>query len=218
MDDKTIIGIAIAVFAIFAIVFYLKEKKRTEKLQQLAASLGFGFDKKSTLDVLKTTHDLGLFAKGRGRSLKNRLYSTGGTIDEMVFGYQYTTGTGKHSSTYNQTVAYFHNDYMALPRFELCPENFLHRIAEKFGYQDIDFDTEPDFSKQYLLRSNDEPAIRKAFNTLVIQWFVQRPKISAESNGHSLIVYQHGKRLSVDEITSFLMEARKLYTLLASRK
>ncbi|MEC9473853.1 MAG: hypothetical protein VX584_04130, partial [Actinomycetota bacterium] len=52
---------------------------------------------------------------------------------------------------------------LQLPTFVIRPENLFHKIGSTFGYQDIDFDAHPTFSKRYLLRGPDEEAIRNTF-------------------------------------------------------
>ena len=56
-----------------------------------------------------------------------------------TFDYRYTTGSGKNSHTYRQTVVFFRSPEVDLPQFELKPQSFLHGIGKLFGYQDIDF-------------------------------------------------------------------------------
>ena len=133
--------------------------------------------------------------------------------DVMVFGYTYTVGGGKSSSTYRQTVLCFHSSKLTLPTFELCPEHLLHKIAGVFGYQDIDISSYPDFSKSYLLRWNDETSIRKVFSPMVISHFEKNKGLSVEANGDTLIFYRQSKRVRPAEIKDFLGEGRAVFGL-----
>ena len=38
--------------------------------------------------------------------------------------------------------------------FEMRPENLLNKIGAALGRQDIDFDSNPEFSRRYLLRGS----------------------------------------------------------------
>ena len=62
-------------------------------------------------------------------------------VDLILTDYQYTTGSGKNSTTHNLTVAAYCIPGLDLPDFALESENFLTRFAEKFGMQDIDFES-----------------------------------------------------------------------------
>jgi len=58
---------------------------------------------------------------------------------------------------------------LKLPFFELKPENTFHKIGQVFGYQDIDFEAFPNFSKGYLLRGLMN---QKFVNYLLLELFV----------------------------------------------
>ena len=101
---------------------------------------------------------------------------------------------GRSRHDYRQTVAAF-KFLAALPQFDLRPENFLHRIGSAFGYQDIDFDSNPEFSKRYLLRG-DEEQVRRLFTPSLLMFFEQLEKgWSVETSGPWLMAYRLGKQL-----------------------
>jgi hypothetical protein len=93
----------------------------------------------------------------------------------------------------------------------LSPESLFHKIAGAFGYQDIDFHTHPDFSRQYLLRSPDEKAVREFFNYELLEFFEKHKKISVESVENEFIYYKQKKKLSPKEILLSLQDAIDLF-------
>jgi len=108
-----------------------------------------------------------------------------------VFDYRYTTGSGKDSQTYDQTVAAFSQE-LWLPEFELRPENFLDRIGDHFTHTDIDFDLFPEFSRRFLLRGPSEDGIRKLFSAALIQFLQMLPedaKWHIEGSSTTLVLY-----------------------------
>lgn len=131
----------------------------------------------------------------------------------MVSGYSYTTGGGKSSSTYRQTVIGFQSSKLTLPAFELSPEHLFHKIAGVFGYQDIDISSYPDFSKSYLLRGSDETSIRKVFSPMVISHFEKNKGLFVEVKGDTLIFYRQSKRVRPTDIKDFLYEGRAVFGL-----
>ncbi len=58
-----------------------------------------------------------------------------------------------------------------MKNFSFDSESFFHKIRNIIGYKDIDFDTHPNFSKNYLLNGEDENAIRNVFNEGVLYFF-----------------------------------------------
>jgi len=88
---------------------------------------------------------------------------------------------------------------LRLPEFSLKPEQFIHKLASTFGYQDIDFVDHLDFSRRYLLRGPDEPAIRGAFAPQVLSFFQSQDKLCAESlPGGRLLVFRLDRRVKPD--------------------
>jgi len=127
----------------------------------------------------------------------------------MLFDYQYTTGSGKSSSTHSQTVAAFHIPTARLPEFNCKPEHFFHKIADMFGFPDIDFQDHPIFSKAYHLSGTDETAVRTLFNSDTIQWLETHKEKHWNITGHQdwLILYRANKTLKPEEWPTFLLEA-----------
>ena len=192
---------------------YIYERKRTEALQAAARSLGLSFEKTSDIDIEQRFGSFNLFSEGRGKEIKNCISGKLDGADVMVFGYSYTTSSGKNSSTYRQTVICFRSGKITLPAFELRPEHLFHKIGGNFGYRDIDFSSYPDFSKSYLLRGNDEASIRKVFSPMVISYFERNKGLSVEVKGDTLICYRQSKRVRPTEIKDFLYEGRAVFGL-----
>ena len=131
--------------------------------------------------------------------------------------YKFTTGGGKSSHTWYQTVLVIESDKLQLPRFVLRPENIFDKIGSIFGKKDINFETAPVFSKRYLLRGDNEEAIRSLFNARVLEYFKQHLGVSAEGDRVKLIYYRTSKRVSPDKIQGFLQEGYDVLTLLKIR-
>src|SRR5512144_2231352 len=163
----TVILIAVAIVAVIVGVLVAvtrAEKARTDRLQDLSATLGFSFEREGNLERLKALADVPLFNRGHSKRVKNVLTGRSGEIDVSAFDYRYTVGHGKQAHTSNQTVALFWGVGRTLPDFQMAPENFFFdKLSKILGHQDIDFDSSPEFSSCYTLRGPDETAIRSAF-------------------------------------------------------
>ncbi len=185
---------------------YVHEKKRRETLQQVAQQMGFSFEPKGPPPGAMGFGDCPLFKSGRSKRIYNVMQGAVADVQLHLFDYKYTVGSGKNSTTYNQTVAVFEMTQIKLPQFRLGPEGFFHKIGEMFGMQDIDFDTHPTFSKKYRLTSDDEATIRAAFTPTVLEFFEQH--IARKWNVHCwdkwLVVYRSSHRAKPDDWPAFM--------------
>jgi hypothetical protein len=131
--------------------------------------------------------------------------------------YKYTTGGGRSSHTWYQTVLAIESDKLRLTRFVLRPENIFDKIGSVFGKKDINFETAPVFSKRYILRGNNEESIRSLFNEGLLQYYEQHLGLSTEGDGTKLIYYRTSKRVPPDKIQFFLQEGYDLFNLFKIR-
>jgi hypothetical protein len=183
------------------------ERKRREALAQTALMLGFTYVDKVPETVAAGLGNFPLFRHGHSKSGRNMMEGKSGDAPVTLLDYQYTTGGGKDSHTHRQTIAIFRGGAPGVPEFELTPEHWWDKVAQVFGYKDIDFEASEEFSKRYLLRGPDETAIRAAFGAEALGFFAQNLGWSVESLGGSLAVYRADKRCKPEEIQPFLADA-----------
>jgi hypothetical protein len=154
-----------------------------------------------------------LGSQGHSKSVTNLLRGRSNNLEVAIFDYRFVTGSGKHKHTWNQTVISFRFDGPALPTFSLRPENFGHKIGKWFGYQDINFESHPDFSRKYLVRGSQEQAIRELFTTKVLDYYQDKSGLSTEGSGNTLLFYRHAKRVQPPAIRSFMEEGFEVLLL-----
>ncbi len=111
-------------------------------------------------------------------------------------------------------MALFPASARRIPDFVLAPENLFHKIGQAFGYQDIDFESHPDFSKRYLLRGPDEAAIRAAFAPAALSYLEQHVGWHVEVKDETAAVYRAGKRVKPEDLPTFLEDARAILRVL----
>ncbi len=207
-----IIGI-LTVVGLIIFAAWLYEKKRSEALQRIADALNFSFERKGDELLLAIHNNFDLFSKGRSKKISNVMHGSSGDMDITIMDYKYTVGSGKNSTTYSQTLIVVQSKYLQLPSFTLSPENIFHKIGGIFGYKDIDFNSHPKFSKQYLLRGDDEEAIRNTFNDELLEFYEKNKALNTESDYDKFIYYRAAKRLGPKDIQAFLQEGINLYGL-----
>ncbi len=219
MPWPVIVAILAAVLVVVAAIRMAAraERARTEALQQAAVTAGLTFEAEGDLRQLQALGDLPLYSHGHSKRVMNVMSGRSGTGEVKVFDYRYTTGGGKESHTWRQTVALFPGGGRGLPDFVLAPENVLHKLGQLLGYQDIDFDSSPAFSSHYLLRGADETAIRAAFTDDVRMFLEQQQGWSVEVQAGNIGIYRSGKRVKPEDLTTFLEQAQSILRGIARR-
>jgi hypothetical protein len=180
--------------------------RRRAALEAVALQAGWSFQGDDVPPGELGLGDLPLFTRGSGRRARNVSRSTSPPL--CVFDYAYTVPRGNQRKTISQTVVHVESPRRPLPRFALSPGNALHRFLETFGYHDIDFDSSPEFSRRYLLRStDDESSVRTLFDSSVRAYFEQRRPVNVEAGPAGLIVYHAGRRVAPEDMRAFVDEA-----------
>ena len=77
-------------------------------------------------------------------------------------------------------------------------------MLSALGYQDIDFGQRPEFSKQYILRGQNELAIRQAFDDRVLAFFEGYPGTCMDAGGNQLFLYRAGQRFTPETIEGYV--------------
>ncbi len=197
----------VVIIAIVGVVFLFQRKRareRTQALQLVANQLAWNFSADAPFNMIAGIDRFGLFNQGHSKKIKNFMYGEANGVKSAAFDYIYVTGYGKNSQTHYQSVVYLEPANLNLPFFSLRPEGFFTKFLTAFGYQDIDFGQRPVFSKQYLLRGQDEQGIRRTFNDGLLAFFESYPGTSVDAGGNQLFMFRAGTRLQPQEIQPYL--------------
>jgi hypothetical protein len=210
------IAFLVIIIVIYTVSWYFN-KQRTKAFELLAESLNFTFTEKGDNSLMDTLGGFHLFSQGYSRRISNVLTGKFNLLPVTIMDYKYTTGGGKNSHTWQQTVLVLEPDKLKLPRFGLRPENLFDKIGSFFGSKDINFETAPVFSKRYLLRGDDEESIRSLFNQQVLEYYEQHAGLGTECDGVKLIYYRTSKRVPPEKTQDFLQEGYDLFTLFQTK-
>jgi len=210
-----LVGLLLLAMGVVGYLAYRADQKRTEGLRRVAEEMGFEYAAAAPADGLRARYPgFHLFSQGRKPDVRNVLRGRAGGLDVSIFDYAYVTGGGKSRRTWKQTVLAFEFDDPDLPGFSLRPETWFHKVGQWFGYKDIDFDTHPKFSRQYLLRSGErEDDVRALFNDHVLEYYEAHPNVCTEACGHRLVHYRAQKRIGPAEVREFLEEGFEVLAL-----
>jgi hypothetical protein len=193
---------------IVVIVTWRKERDRTEALRSVAETAGLAFEPKAEVAAVRLLGDVQLFARGHAKRVTNLMTGRLGDQQAAVFDYWYTVGSGKGQRTTAQTVVLLPSAKGTLPDLQMAPENPLIKIAEAFGYQDIDIESAPEFSRRYIVRGADEEAIRAALYPDATSYFAEHEGWTVEVQSGTVAIYRADNRPKPDDMRTFIEEAR----------
>lgn len=129
--------------------------------------------------------------------------------------FDYTYKSGKHSYTITMAWA---DPGLELPPLELRPENFLDRVAAAVGWEDVDFDDDPDFSAAWHLKSTNVEAARRALGPMTRRRLLAETGWRIEADGRCLLVYRGSNhRAGASDLEDYLRAAGRAASALTSR-
>jgi hypothetical protein len=193
------------------------EKKRVAAMRDFATGLGLDFFESGHDELFTRLARFQLFNSGRSRTTKNVILGKTDITSIAIFDYRYTTGSGKNQSTHRQTVVAMESESLDLPSFTLRPENLFDRVGSALGFQDIDFDHHPQFSKSFVLKGPNEAAIREFFDAKILDFFADKPGICFEGAKDMFIYYRAGKTQAANDLRKYLEEGYSTYQAFVER-
>lgn len=134
----------------------------------------------------------------------------------LVFDLAYSEGAFITKEDLKATFLLFESP-IKLPVFVLDKEDLRTTIYQWVGFNDINFDNNPDFSRRFYLSGNDKKAIRKVFTPELIYFFESHPIFHIESNGSHLLIKGKNRLSSIHEIKMMLSFSEDLTALLGKK-
>jgi len=205
-----VVGVMILLFIVVGIIAFRIAKKRREAFRAIAESLNMSFSKKDP-GLLKRLEHFQLFSKGHGRKITNAMQGKTRSVSVTIFDYDYRLGGNRtaggsytSSNVTSQTVIAFQSPKLNLPVFILRPEHLLDKLGNLLGYEDMNFDSYPGFSKEYRLQGRDEAALQELFTRDVLDYFQEHDGLYVEGGAERLIFYRWPGTVSPEKIRDFM--------------
>ena len=154
-----IIFVFIGLMIFLAVYGTIQARKRREALFELATRLNLNFDAGRDPGIAGRFGFLQQLAQGSNRYATNVMTGNYRQNQVLVFDYHYETYST--DSKGNQTTNHHWFSFLILtlpavfPELTIRREGFFTKIAEAFGYQDINFESAK-FSKAFNVRSPDK--------------------------------------------------------------
>jgi len=190
MEVLFIIGV-IAAFILFAIFGSIAEKKRREALAALASRLGFRFSPGKDYSIPDRFVFLKRIDQGSNRYAFNVLTGAYNGEQVLIFDYHYET-TSTDSKGRRQKTSHYLSIYLfflpkSFPELTIGREELFSKIAQAFGYDDIDFESH-EFSKAFCVRSRDKRFAYDFCNSSMMEYLLANRDISLEVENDILAI------------------------------
>lgn len=177
--------------------------KRKQEMQQFSADINWSYDEIGNPGIIKQLEQFKLFKFGSSRKIKNLIYRQELQTSYQIFDYQYEINTGKSSHVYRQSVFFGDSKLLSLPQFYQKPEDFLEKLMQFLGLDDIDFEKFPEYSDKYHLKGEFESVIRYYFSEDILTLLSNQFRLHMEGMNYYFILYQNKKVIPAAQMTSF---------------
>lgn len=204
-----VIGAVLVAIIVGAIYGMIRARNRLEGLNELALRLRLNFSAAENYDLADRYAFLKQLAKGENRYARNVLSGNYRQNQVLAFDYHYethSTDSKGHRQTHHHWFSFFILTLPAVfPDLTIRRENIFTRVAEVFGYQDIEFES-AEFSKAFNVRSADKKFAYDVCNAQMIEYLLANRDLSVEVE-NNVIALAFNNRLTVEQ---FELNLRRL--------
>jgi hypothetical protein len=175
--------------AALAIAGAIAGRRRREALRLLAGRLGLRFAADKDYELPRRFGFLDKVQLGSNRYAFNVLSGSYAGWDMWAFDYHYET----HSTT-SRGGRRTHHHFLSLmaaglprplPEVKILREGLLSKIAQAFGYDDIDFES-AEFSRKFCVRSKDKRFAYDVCNPRMMEYLLANDDLSIEIENTAL--------------------------------
>jgi len=202
-----LVFILFAAIIVAAIVYgFRAARKRREELSALALRLGLIYRADRDASLADQFGFLNALAQGSNRYAFNILSGAYQGQEVLVFDYHYETHSSDSKGRQQTHHHYFSFFILTLPQhfpeLRITREGLLSKVAQAFGYDDIDFES-AEFSRSFCVRSKDKKFAYDVCHAQMMEYLLANRDLSLEIEGRALAL-SFGTRLSAAEIESNL--------------
>jgi hypothetical protein len=208
-----LIALVVVAGVIFSII---AARKRREALFELAARLGLDFSPAHDSQLPDGYSFLNKLAQGSNRYAYNVLSGNFGGHPVMAFDYHcetHSTDSKGHRQTHHHYFSFFILRLPKLfPELKIYREGFGSKIAQSFGFEDIDFES-AQFSREFCVRSRDKRFAYDVCNPQMIEYLLANRDLNIEIEANALAL-AFGTCLASEEIEENLGRLLQIRQLL----
>lgn len=186
MKELLIGGFVVFAIGFLFLVLYV-QRLNIRELAKVARESGLEFHSSGeTLSLwrrrLAGSH---LLSTGNGRFMQNVMVDDRNGVRIALFEYSYSIA----GADFQHSIVALQSDAVDLPAFELRVEGMLDRVNSLLGSSEIKIAGYPDFSDNFVLLGEQEPAIRALFTQQLLDYLVRNKDLNVEGCEDTMIVY-----------------------------
>ncbi|APZ47021.1 sulfate transporter [Polaribacter reichenbachii] len=168
--------------------------KRQGSIEDISKKLNWQYDAFSDVEM-KELPNFGYFKTRKIQKVSNVLSNNSSTIFDVHF----SEGELIAKRLVKTTMMHIHTK-KEIPNFTLDKENLFEHILHFVGYDDIDLDNHPDFSRRFYLSGKNENKIKDFFTDDLILFFESNQQYHISATEKGLLVFGSERLASVKEI------------------
>ena len=178
-----IFGVFLAVIVAASIFAAITAKKRREGFAALASRLGLSYSSEKEQNIAERYDFLNKLNQGSNRYAYNILSGAFRGEHVVAFDYHYethSTDSKGHRQTHHHHLSFF---MLLLPKpfpeLLIAAEGIFSKIAQAFGYDDIDFESH-EFSRKFCVRSKDKKFAYDVCHARMMEYLLANTDLSIE--------------------------------------
>jgi hypothetical protein len=210
-----IFGAFVVLVIVLAIFGAIAAKKRREAFVALAARLGLQFSPDRDRTIADRFHFLNRLAQGSNRYAYNIVSGTYQGRSVLVFDYHYQTES-RDSKGHRRTHHHHFSCFVlqlerAFPELTIVREGIFSKVAQAFGYDDIDFESH-EFSRKFCVRSKDKKFAYDVCHAQMIEYLLTNDDLNIEIENTVLALAYSGvlKPEEIEPNLQRLVQVREL--------
>lgn len=206
-----VIGVGIAVFLT---VSHRLERQRRDSLVACARELGMEINWQLPPEDREPFQRFELAKKGTRSSSNTTMVADTGETRLLVFEHVVITNNGENQHRSYYVIGMARDPRLVAPPFSMQPRTWQTAVAGFFGYQDIEFPSDPDFGTRFCVRGSSPEAIQTFLNAKFREYAKSQSKLHMAASGDALIVIQSRTRLQATNLKSSLDATYRVLRLL----
>lgn len=235
-DDPTSmiikVGAVVLLVTVISILSRRYERSRAKSFAKITEDLGLKFSQKDEEGHGERLQRFQIGNVGQHRRVKNIANGTWSGEDIMFCDYRFSSySDGKvHKRSQSLVILTINDgcpDLSMVPKgvfhkvLSMVPEGVLSKVWPGLPRAHINFLTHPEFTKRFILRGNNEDAIREHFTFALLEFFEGRPGASFEVCSGEFVFssYKHRykRRCKPKELEAFFREALEVKAALEGK-
>lgn len=217
------VGFVIVVVGILGFAAARQERRRLQGLPATARSLGLVYEALSPATLDRLQRRLGVLRfPGKSPQVVNRMSGKVDGVPLELFDYGFRVSIRGRLRLQEQTVVVVPVPGAPMPAFtvDVYVPVLQNRLpVPSASMREIKLDGHAEFSRLYVLKGADEPAVRSLFTPPVVAWMeALQPPASLECNGELLALYRVGLVVQPDEVEPMVRGAIAIFRLLAAER